>query len=60
VDAREARAEDGGSAFGAGDKSEVAGEELAGETGDWGFFARGGGVVAADKDDVGVRRSCCY
>jgi hypothetical protein len=38
VDAREARAEGGGGAFGVGDEGEVAGEELADETGDWGFF----------------------
>jgi hypothetical protein len=55
VDVREARKEGGSGAFGVGNE----GEELAGETGDWGFFeAREdggcGGAVAADKDDVGV------
>jgi hypothetical protein len=59
VDAREARAEDGSGAFGVGDGGEVAGKELAGETGDWGFFEAcedggGGGAVASDEDDVCV------
>jgi hypothetical protein len=55
VDVREARAEDGGGgAFGVGDEGEVAGKELAGETGDWGFFEACedggcGGAIAADK-----------
>jgi hypothetical protein len=57
ADAREELKESGGGAFGVGDGGEVAGEKLAGETGDWGFFeAREdggcGGAVAADEDDV--------
>jgi hypothetical protein len=57
VDAREARAEGGGGAFGVGDEGEVAGEELADETGDWGVFRGVRGwrmAVAANEDDVGV------
>jgi hypothetical protein len=48
VDVWEAR-KGGGGAFGVGDEGEVAGKELAGETGDWGFSRCARMAVAAGR-----------